>query len=57
MNNTIDKPNEIRKEDNLDKHKLSVYLSKHLDNFDINEQLSIKQYSGEASNLTYLLQW
>ncbi len=57
MNKTTDKPSEVRKEDNLDKHKLSVYLSKHLDNFDINEQLSIQQYSGGASNLTYLLQW
>ncbi len=57
MNNITDKPNEVRKEDSLDKHKLSVYLSKHLDNFNINDQLSIQQYAGGASNLTYLLQW
>ena len=57
MNNTTDQPKEVRKEDALDKHKLSVYLSKHLDNFSINEQLTIKQYAGGASNLTYLLQW
>ncbi len=57
MNSITDKPNEVRKEDALDKHKLSVYLSKHLDSFNINDQLSIQQYAGGASNLTYLLQW
>lgn len=56
MNNTTDKPKQVRKEDALDKHKLSVYLSKHLENFKINDEISIQQYSGGASNLTYLLQ-
>jgi aminoglycoside phosphotransferase (APT) family kinase protein len=57
MNNKIDQPQQVRKEDVLNQHKLSVYLSKHLDTFNINDELNIKQYSGGASNLTYLLQW
>lgn len=57
MNITTNKPQQVRKEDALNKHKLSIYLSKHSDTFNINNALSIKQYSGGASNLTYLLQW
>lgn len=56
-NSTIDKPRDVRKEDVLDKHKLSVYLTKNMESFNINDDLVIKQYSGGASNLTYLLQW
>ena len=55
--NKIDQPKEVRTEDALDKHKLSVYLSQHLNTFNIQDQLTIKQYAGGASNLTYLLQW
>jgi len=57
MNNLTDKAKEVRTEDALDKHKLSVYLSKHMDGFNISDKLSIQQYAGGASNLTYLLQW
>ena len=56
-NELIDKPQNVRKEDNLDKHKLSVYLSNNLDSFRINNTLQIKQFPGGASNLTYLLEW
>lgn len=54
---TIDKPNDVRKEDVLDKHKLSVYLSHNFEAFNIQDELEIKQFPGGASNLTYLLQW
>ena len=57
MNDLIDKPQQVRKEDSLDKHKLSVYLSKHLHGFNISNDLQIKQFPGGASNLTYLLEW
>ena len=55
--NKIDQPKEVRAEDALDKHKLSVYLSQYLETFNIQDRLTIKQYAGGASNLTYLLQW
>jgi len=57
MNDLIDKPQQVRKEDGLDKHKLSVYLGKHLNGFNISNNIQIKQFSGGASNLTYLLEW
>ena len=57
MKETTDKPQQVRKEDALNKHKLCVYLSKHMDDFNIHDELNIKQFSGGASNLTYLLQW
>jgi aminoglycoside phosphotransferase (APT) family kinase protein len=57
MNDLLDKPQQVRAEDVLDKHKLCVYLGKHLDGFNISDTLTIKQFSGGASNLTYLLQW
>ena len=53
----IDQPKEVRTEDSLDKHKLSVYLSHNYDSYKIQDALEIKQYAGGASNLTYLLQW
>lgn len=57
QNNVIDQPKEVRSEDSLDKHKLSVYLANNLSSFNINDDLKIKQYSGGASNLTYQLEW
>jgi aminoglycoside phosphotransferase (APT) family kinase protein len=53
----IDQPKEVRIEDSLDKHKLSVYLSQKFDSYNIQDALEIKQYAGGASNLTYLLKW
>jgi aminoglycoside phosphotransferase (APT) family kinase protein len=49
----IDKPRDVRKEDELDLSKLSDYLRNNLD--ELEGDLSIKQFSGGASNLTYLL--
>jgi aminoglycoside phosphotransferase (APT) family kinase protein len=49
----IDKPRDVRKEDELDLSMLSDYLRNNLDELD--GDLSIKQFSGGASNLTYLL--
>ena len=57
QNKLIDQPKSVRKEDRLNKHKLSVYLSAHLDDFNIEDDLQIKQFPGGASNLTYLLVW
>ena len=56
-NEFIDKPNNVRNEDSLDKHKLSVYLSTHLDNFSIQDELQVQQFPGGASNLTYQINW
>jgi len=56
-NDFIDKPNNVRNEDSLDKHKLSVYLSTHLDNFSIQDELQVQQFPGGASNLTYQISW
>ncbi len=55
--NITDQPNDVRKEDTLDNHKLSIYLKEHLSFFNDHDTLVIKQYSGGASNLTYLLKW
>jgi aminoglycoside phosphotransferase (APT) family kinase protein len=55
--NITDQPNDVRKEDTLDNHNLSMYLKEHLRFFNKEDTLTIKQYSGGASNLTYLLSW
>ena len=47
----------VRKEDQLNKNNLALYLSKNIDEFNQTHSLSIKQYAGGASNLTYLLEW
>lgn len=57
QNDLIDTPKNVRKEDSLDKHKLSVYLSTHLENFNVHDELQIQQFPGGASNLTYLIKW
>jgi len=57
QNDLIDSPKSVRKEDSLDKHKLSVYLSTHLESFNVHDELQIQQFPGGASNLTYLLKW
>lgn len=57
QNNLIDTPKKVRQEDNLDKHKLSVYLSTHLEEFHVQDKLQIQQFPGGASNLTYLIKW
>jgi len=57
QNNRIDKPQDVRTEDELNKQKLSDYLNKNLAQFNSDCDLQIKQYSGGASNLTYLLEW
>ena len=57
QNDLIDSAKNVRQEDSLDKHKLSVYLSKHLHNFNVQDVLQIQQFPGGASNLTYLIKW
>ena len=57
QNELIDTPKNVRPEDSLNKHKLSVYLSTHLDNFNVQDKLQVQQFPGGASNLTYLLKW
>lgn len=54
---TVDQAQNVRKEDVLDKIKLIAYLACHLSSFKPTNNLIIKQFSGGASNLTYLLQW
>jgi len=51
----IDKPGDIRKEDEINTQILHEYLDKHIPN--LQGELSILQYKGGASNLTYLLQF
>ncbi len=53
----IDEARPVRKEDRLDEYSLGEYLKTNLDSFHRHEDLIIKQFSGGASNLTYLLQW
>ena len=54
MNNEAQK---VREEDSLDKEKLAHYLTKHLSQDILAEELEIKQFKGGASNLTYQLEW
>ncbi len=57
MSEIIDQPQSVRAEDSLDHQALSAYLIEHLPGFDKEQPLTIKQFSGGASNLTYLLSW
>lgn len=57
MSEIIDQPQKVRSEDSLDHNILSAYLKKHLPAFSDSQPLSIQQFSGGASNLTYLLSW
>lgn len=49
--------NKVRKEDQINLELLQTYLAKEIDIFSKNDELSIKQFSGGASNLTYELSW
>ncbi len=53
MNEPIDKATEIRKGEELDIQKLSSYLKNNVP--DIIDKMSIKQFPGGFSNLTYLI--
>jgi aminoglycoside phosphotransferase (APT) family kinase protein len=57
MNNTIDQAQAVRDEDALDIQSLTVYLIENFDSFNVNDKLTIQQFSGGASNLTYQLSW
>lgn len=56
-NNIIDKAQAVRDEDALDIHSLTTYLTANLNSFNANDELTIQQFSGGASNLTYQLSW
>ncbi|HMP30353.1 MAG TPA: phosphotransferase family protein, partial [Saprospiraceae bacterium] len=49
----IDQPKEVRKENELDRKVLYEYLKVHIPN--LMGDLTVQQYSGGASNITYLL--
>jgi aminoglycoside phosphotransferase (APT) family kinase protein len=53
----IDQAQQVREEDRIDEKALSHYLKLNLDDFCANDTLTIKQFIGGASNLTYLLEW
>ena len=53
MNKDTSQAQTPRTEDQLDQNKLNAYLGQHLDGAQIK---NIKQFSGGASNLTYLLE-
>lgn len=53
MNKIIDTPSEIRKGEELDNQKLTDYLKNILPEF--SDDISIKQFPGGFSNLTYLI--
>jgi len=53
----MNKAKQVRKEDTLDLNKLSDYLVEHLTGFNKQDTLTIKQFKGGASNLTYQLEW
>jgi len=57
MTNDFNPAKKVRDEDQLDRQKLHEYLSSHLSGFNSDSQLTLKQYAGGASNMTYLLQW
>ena len=54
MNNKAQK---VRTEDKLTKENIQQFLAQNFPTFKHNTALKIKQYTGGASNLTYLLQW
>jgi len=45
----------VRKGEEIDINNLKSYLKEYIQDFDINTPLSVKQFSGGYSNLTYLL--
>jgi len=45
----------VRKGEEFDINSLKTYLAEHIDHFDITQPLTVKQFSGGYSNLTYLL--
>ena len=53
----LNQAQKVRQEDKLNTKNLAAYLAENLDGFTKNTELSIKQYAGGASNLTYLLEW
>ena len=53
MNEPIDKATDIRQGEELDIQKLSSYLKNNVP--DIIDKMSIKQFPGGFSNLTYLI--
>lgn len=53
MSNAIDNATEIRKGEELDIQKLSIYLKNNI--VELTSEISVKQFPGGFSNLTYLI--
>lgn len=52
-----DTTREVRQEDTIDIKRLTEYLAESIQGFSTDSRLTIRQFSGGASNLTYLLKW
>lgn len=56
-NSSANTTQDVRKEDEIDIKRLTEYLAELMPDFSVDSHLTVRQFSGGASNLTYLVQW